>query len=370
MREFLLHTMPYLVLIIMAAVIWYLASRIAWAFGLSKWLALSIIGTLTIGAFVTMMVVMRGNYTSTLTHILSNTSNIFIGVLMFAVCTTLVVDLVGLCVKIQPKTFGFIVLGITALLSGYSLWNASHTRVYEVNITLENLAEPLRIAHVSDTHFGHFWGESKAERLAELIAKENVDAVVITGDMFDGRVRLNADVITPFVELGVPVYFSEGNHDGYSGSNDIKNLLRETGVIVLENEKAEFKGLQIIGLDYLLPDDNSIDNFHGSHSNSTMQSVLPALGIDHSRASILLHHNPVGASYAAENGINLYLAGHTHAGQLFPATIFAAMMFEYNKGLYEYDENMQIYVSQGTGTFGPPMRLGTHSELTIINLCK
>ncbi|MFI3317379.1 MAG: hypothetical protein SNF93_07440, partial [Rikenellaceae bacterium] len=87
-------------------------------------------------------------------------------------------------------------------------------------------------------------------------------------------------------------------------------------------------------------------------------------------ASILLHHNPVGATYAAENGINLYLAGHTHAGQLFPATLVAGLMFEYNKGLYEYDENMQIYVSQGTGTFGPPMRLGTHSELTIINLFK
>ncbi|MFR9547107.1 MAG: hypothetical protein SNJ29_16255, partial [Rikenellaceae bacterium] len=145
-------------------------------------------------------------------------------------------------------------------------------------------------------------------------------------------------------------------------------LLEDNGVIVLANEKAELKGLQIVGLDYLLPDNNSVDNFHGAMSQTTMQSVLPTLGIEKNRASILLHHNPVGAEYAAENGVNLYLAGHTHAGQLFPATLVAKMMFEYNKGLYEYDENMQIYVSQGTGTFGPPMRLGTHSELTIINL--
>ncbi len=368
MREFLLHSMPYVVLGVMALAIYYLSNRIAWAFGLNRWITMAVVGVMTIGAFVSMMVIMRGNYTSTTSHLLSNISNILIGVIMFAICITLVTDLVRLFVKIEPRTFGIIVSTATVLLSGYSLWNASHTRVYNVDIELPNLKEPLRIAHLSDTHFGHFWGEGKAKDLAELIAKEDVDAIVITGDMFDGRTRLNADVIRPFSSLGVPVYFSEGNHDGYSGSRDIKQLLSENGVIVLQNEKAELKGLQVIGLDYLLPDQNSTDNFHGALSRNTMQSVLPTLDIDKERASLLLHHNPVGANYAAQNGINLYLAGHTHAGQLFPATLFASLMFEYNKGLYTYDDNMQIYVSQGTGTFGPPMRLGTHSELAIINL--
>ncbi|MFR9524535.1 MAG: metallophosphoesterase [Rikenellaceae bacterium] len=368
MRTFLMYSLPILILVAMALAIYYLSVRLAWAFGVSRWFMMAIIGTLFVGSFVAMMIVMRGNYISAVSHIVSNASNILIGVLMFAVCVTLVVDLVGLFVKMQPRTFGFVALGVTALLSIYSLWNASFTRVYNVDITLPNLAQSLRIAHVSDTHYGHFWGERKAKELAKLIAGEDVDAVVITGDMFDGRVRLSADVVRPFSELGVPVYFSEGNHDGYSGSRDIKQLLEDNGVIVLANEKAELKGLQIVGLDYLLPDNNSVDNFHGAMSQTTMQSVLPTLGIEKNRASILLHHNPVGAEYAAENGVNLYLAGHTHAGQLFPATLVAKMMFEYNKGLYEYDENMQIYVSQGTGTFGPPMRLGTHSELTIINL--
>ncbi|MFI3315742.1 MAG: metallophosphoesterase [Rikenellaceae bacterium] len=352
----------------MILAIYYISSRTAWALGANKWIVTIATGIIVIGSFVSMMVIMRGNYTSPVSHFVSNGSNIVIGVLMFAVCITLVVDLVGLFVKFSPRTFGLTTLGVTALVSLYSLWNASHTRVYHVDITLPNLIEPLRIAHLSDTHFGHFWGERKAQNLANLVKGENVDLVVITGDMFDGRVRLSADVVKPFAELGVPVYFSEGNHDGYSGARDIKRLLTENGITVLANEKAEFKGLQIVGLDYLLPDNHSVDNFHGSHSHNTMQSTLPFLNIDKDRAAILLHHNPVGASYAAENGINLYLAGHTHAGQLFPATLVAKMMFEYNKGLYNYDENMQIYVSQGTGTFGPPMRLGTHSELTIINL--
>ncbi|MFR9547192.1 MAG: metallophosphoesterase, partial [Rikenellaceae bacterium] len=264
MREFLLQSIPYLILLIMAAAIYYLSLRISWAFSLSKWLVTAIIGVLTIGAFVLMMVIMRGNYTSTMSHLLSNISNILIGVLMFAVCITLLIDLIGLFVKLQPRTFGFIALGATTLLSAYSLWNASHTRVYEIDITLPNLVEPLRIAHLSDTHFGHFWGESKAQELADIIKANEVDLIVITGDMFDGRVRLNSNVIKPFTELGIPTYFSEGNHDGYSGSQDIKRLLTENGITVLANEKAEFRGLQIIGLDYLLPDNNSVDNFHGA----------------------------------------------------------------------------------------------------------
>lgn len=363
-------SLPLLILVVMIVAIYYLAMRIAWAFGFNKWLTLGVVAVVAIGSVVAMMVIMRGNYTSALSHVVSNATNIIIGALMFAVCITLVLDLVNLFVKIQPYVFGYIALGLTVLLSTYSIWNASHTRVYHRDITLPNLVEPMRIAHLSDTHFGHFWGESTAEKLAELVKRENVDALLITGDMFDGRVRLNADVIKPFTELGVPVYFAEGNHDGYSGSDDIKRLLVDNGIIVLANEKVDFKGLQIVGLDYLLPDKDSADTFHGSLSSETIQSVLPTLDIDPKRASLLMHHNPVGAKYAAENGINLYLAGHTHAGQLFPATLVAELMFEYNKGLYRYDDNMQIYVSQGTGTFGPPMRLGTHSELTILNLIK
>ncbi len=370
MREILLYSIPFIVLASMAGAIYYLSLRVAWAFEFNKWFVLLIVGAIVIGSFVAMMVIMQNNYTSTISHIISNTSNIVIGVLMFAVCATLLLDAINLIVKIPPRTFGLLTIGLTTLVSLYSIWNASHTRVYHRDISLPNLSEPLRIAHLSDTHFGHFWGENRAQHIVDLVMKEDVDAIVITGDMFDGRVRLNSDVLKPFQQLRVPIYFSEGNHDGYSGSRDIKNLLSLNGIIVLDNKKVELNGTQIIGLDYLMADAETADTFHAPPAGVTMKEMLPTLNIDKNRASILLHHNPVGARYAAESGINLYLAGHTHAGQLFPATLISALMFEYNKGLYKYDDNMQIYVSQGIGTFGPPMRLGTQSELTIINLMK
>ncbi len=137
---------------------------------------------------------------------------------------------------------------------------------------------------------------------------------------------------------------------------------------MLSNTIAEVKGLQIIGLDYLMADKKTVNTFHAPPAGITIEEVLPMLPIDKNRASVMLHHNPIGVNYAADNGINLYLAGHTHGGQMFPSTLIAKAMFEFNKGLYQYNENTQVYVSQGSGTFGPPMRLGTDSEMTILHL--
>jgi predicted MPP superfamily phosphohydrolase len=91
------------------------------------------------------------------------------------------------------------------------------------------------------------------------------------------------------------------------------------------------------------------------------------MNINENQPTVLLHHGPDGIKYANKAGVDLYLAGHTHAGQLWPATHVAKMIFEYNKGLRTF-EDTQVYVSQGTGTFGPPMRVGTQSELTILNI--
>ncbi len=366
MREVLAYSVPFVVLGAMALGIYYVARRLSWAFSLNFAVTIIVAALLVVSSFILMVVIMRNNYTGGMSHLLSNFANITLGVMMLLVCILLLTDLVQLIIKFQPKTFGYIVVSLTLLTTVYSLWNAQHIRVIHKELELPNLKEPLTIALLTDIHLGHYWGERAVERIVKKLESEQFDLVVITGDMFDGVARLNAEVLEPLKRINVPIYFIEGNHDVYSGESEIKRMLRANGIIVLENEKVDFKGLQIVGLDYLLPDKKSADTFHGARGGITMQSILPTLNIDKERASILLHHNPVGAEYAAESGINLYLAGHTHAGQLFPATIFANMMFEFNKGLYKYSPNMQVYVSQGTGTFGPPMRLGTSSEITII----
>ncbi len=368
MNKVIMYILPIIFLILTFLVIFYISKRMSWAFSLSmKITTISFVAIIAL--FMTsMMVIMRTNAISTTAHILNNISTIGLGIFLMLLISTVAVDLVQIFVKMQPRLFGIIVASLTIALSGYSLWNAQHIRVYQQDVVMPNLNEPMRIAQLSDIHIGHFWGKDTVEELVDIVKNEDVDAVLITGDMFDGRVRLNQEVIRPFNQLNVPVFFIEGNHDGYSGSGDIKRMLKQNGIQVLSNEMIDLNGVQLIGLDYLLADQQTANTFHAPTSELTIKDILPTMGIDRSRPSILLHHNPVGLAYAAESGVNLYLAGHTHAGQLFPATLIARLMFPYNKGLYRYNDDTQIYVSQGSGTFGPPMRLGTHSEVTIFNL--
>jgi predicted MPP superfamily phosphohydrolase len=231
---------------------------------------------------------------------------------------------------------------------------------------MNGLTKEIRAMHISDVHLGHFRGKKFIQKIVDSTKGLDIDAVFLTGDLFDGKIKLNSDVISPFEQLEVPIYFVEGNHDDYSGPERIKQELRETGVMVLENEVANWEEIQIIGLDHMPADSHAFD-MHTTLEHATIKDILPTLDIDREKPSILLHHSPVGIKYASEQGIDLYLAGHTHAGQLFPINLIAKLMFPYNRGLYDYN-GTKIYVSQGTGTFGPPLRVGTRSELAVIIL--
>jgi len=127
-----------------------------------------------------------------------------------------------------------------------------------------------------------------------------------------------------------------------------------------------FGELQIIGLNNMLPDKDSFD-MHTTADSGTIADVLNGLEIEENRPTIVLHHRPDGVNYMQEKGADLLLAGHTHAGQIFPFTFIAKLMFGYNRGFYRY-ETMDILVSEGTGTIFAPVRLGTRSEMVLVRL--
>ncbi|HYQ58264.1 MAG TPA: hypothetical protein VEP89_13065, partial [Draconibacterium sp.] len=142
--------------------------------------------------------------------------------------------------------------------------------------------------------------------------------------------------------------------------------LREIGVTVLENEVTHFNQLQIIGLDHMRPDNRSQDK-QENEKRPTIHSVLDELNLYPGKPTVLLHHSPDGIELANQHGVDLYLAGHTHNGQLFPFNFVVKMIYKYNKGLHDF-KGTRIYTSQGVGTFGPPMRVGTKSEIVIFKL--
>lgn len=142
--------------------------------------------------------------------------------------------------------------------------------------------------------------------------------------------------------------------------------MRSANATVLLNEVAYFKELQIIGLNNMLIDRNSSD-IHASEESDNIEDTLDKLDIKADAPTIVLHHRPDGVQYMETKGANLLLAGHTHAGQVFPFTYVAKLMFGYNRGLYKY-KTLDIYVSEGVGTFFVPIRFLTSSEIILFNL--
>ncbi len=343
----------------------YLANRIAWFLSLeSAKILYFILPALTFLMFFGMMGLI--NSTSSLGSFLFGVSAIAIGFILYLLIATIAVDIINIFAKLQPGIAGIIALSMAILISTYGLWNATNTIVKEVDIKISNLQKPVKAAHLTDTHVGHFRGAKKLQEIVDMINAQNVDVVFFTGDLMDSKIQLKPESIAPLKNLDAPIYFVEGNHDVYTGTDPIKQYLRDIGVIVLTNESKNWNNIEIIGLDHMVADNKSTSP-HASSNGPNIQNTLKGLSIDPTTPTILLHHGPDGIKYAKENGIDLYLAGHTHGGQLWPITHVANMMFEVNKGLHDFD-GTQVYVSQGTGTFGPPMRVGTESELAILNL--
>ena len=287
------------------------------------------------------------------------------GIFIFSLLAIAAIDLVSLALPITPQLKGQIFLILTAGLTLYSSFNASHIRVVERDIPIAGLTEAVKVAHVTDVHLGHFRGLRHSENIVQKLEHIQPDVIFNTGDLFDSRVRLDHNVLKPFSRLDMPHYIIEGNHDVHVGTQPVFELCKEQGMIIMENEVHQVGEIQLIGLKHMLADDNSFD-MHTS-IGATVQSTMESLDIDPNQPTVVLHHSPNGMKYAQAAGADLMLAGHTHGGQIWPLTGIAKLMFKFNNGYYDFN-GMPLYVSQGLGTVFSPMRLGTSSELTILNL--
>ncbi len=350
--------------IIVAANI-YLTRRFNWYFSLENTKVLyAVFPPFTLLMFFGVMPL--SNTTNTFGSFIYVVSAITMGALLYLLLSVMLVDIVGLFTSFKPKTYGLAALVITLLITGGGMLNAWNVRVTNQEIPLKGLTHEIRAMHLTDIHIGHFRGEKFLQKIVEKTNRENVDVVFITGDLFDGRINLTKEDLAPLTQLNAPVYFVEGNHDKYTGVQTIKSMLRDIDVQVLENEVTHFSELQIIGLNHMTADNESY-SMHASSDGPTIENTLAALNLFQNKPTVLLHHSPDGIQYANQYGVGLFLAGHTHAGQLFPVKYIAHLLFDYNKGLHEY-KGTKIFVSQGAGTFGPPMRVGTKSEITVLTL--
>jgi uncharacterized protein len=253
-----------------------------------------------------------------------------------------------------------LLFGAATAIGLYGVFNASWTRITRATVRLANLPQGWRgrtAALISDVHLGHVRNGSFLRRMVAKILREEPDAIFIAGDLYDGTAIDAKRAAEPLNQLTAPqgVYFVAGNHEQFGDDGKYLRAIEATGVRVLNNEKVQVDGLQIIGVPYR----NATQRDH-------LASVLQGIGLDRDRASILLVHAPDHPETAEAAGVSLQLSGHTHLGQFIPWSWMARRMYrQFVYGLSRIG-NMQIFTSSGAGTWGPPLRLGSNPEIVML----
>lgn len=261
-----------------------------------------------------------------------------------------------------------VVLGLAGCLVGLGVWSVSGVpRVKRVEISLAGWPLALdgyRILQISDIHIGPTLRRAFAERLVAGCNAVGADLIAITGDLVDGSVHFLRDEVLPFAELRARdgVYFVTGNHDHYSGGERWARRVAELGIEVLRNRRV---AIERDGASFHLA---GVEDWSTRRLDTSLGHDLDATlaGWDARTPLILLAHDPRTFDDAKRRGVHLQLSGHTHGGQLWPFTWLVRLQTSYIAGLYQR-ERSHLYVSRGTGYWGPPMRVFAPAEIT--DLC-
>lgn len=220
-----------------------------------------------------------------------------------------------------------------------------------------------RIVQLSDIHIGPILGRRFAEQVVARCNALVPDLIAVTGDLVDGTVRRIGAEVAPFADLHARhgVFFITGNHDHYSGADEWVERVQALGIRVLRNDRIT------IGSDGAAFELAGVEDHHAHLLSGTHQEDLPQAlnGRDPSRPLILLAHDPATFHEAARLGVDLQLSGHTHGGQIWPFRYLVRLSTPYVAGSYTKNGS-QLYVSCGTGFWGPVMRLGAPAEITEI----
>ncbi|MCL4709590.1 metallophosphoesterase [bacterium] len=269
------------------------------------------------------------------------------------------------------QTTNLVVLGLAGLLLGYGVYQARRKpRVVEVAIPLQHLPEELhgfRIVQLSDLHVGETIKRKFVESVVAQVQQLAPDMIAFTGDLADGLVSNLRDEVAPLANLSARYgkFYITGNHEYYSGAEPWLAEVQRLGFTVLLNEHRIVQHGNCRILIAGVPDFGA-GPFIPHHDSNPALAIANAPVAD---VKILLAHQPRSIFAAAEAGFDLQLSGHTHGGQLFPWNFLVPLQQPYVSGLHKHG-NTWIYVSNGTGYWGPPIRLGAPAEVTVIKLMK
>ncbi|NVO01454.1 MAG: metallophosphoesterase [Bacteroidetes bacterium] len=256
---------------------------------------------------------------------------------------------------------GFLSIAIVAIIITIGYFNAKNTKIKTINLKFAKHSEQfknLNIVVASDIHLGTIIGKSRLLNLVNKINDLKPDIVLFAGDVVDEDIRpvIDQDLgqLLLRIESKYGVFAITGNHEYIGGAEEACKYLSAHNVQMIRDTVIKVGDIFIAGRE-----DKDIVR-HTGKQRKTVKELLQ--GIDKTKPIILLDHQPFDMMSAVTENVDLQLSGHTHSGQLFPFNFVTGKMFEEDWGFLKKG-NTNFYVSCGFGTWGPPIRIGSHSEI-------
>lgn len=256
-----------------------------------------------------------------------------------------------------------IILVLLGLLA-YGTWNAGHAVFRSYTITIPKSADQCQEIHaimLSDLHLGAIVNNERLSELVEQVNQREPDIIFLVGDILDDDLQsfLDQDMPATLQDLHARLgtFMVLGNHDGHDKS--AVPYLRQAGITVLIDQ------CQLIDNSFYLVGRDDRGYGRGGESRLALCDIIA--GINQDLPVILMDHNPADLEEALTNGVDLQLSGHTHQGQLFPNNLITSRMYEIDWGYLQKD-TLQVVVSTGFGTWGPPIRIGNTPEVVDLTI--
>jgi len=258
-------------------------------------------------------------------------------------------------------------IGIVSILLLAGHVNAVLPRVKTLELTVHKKVEGMKTVNIvaaSDIHLGTIVGRNRFDHIVEMINNLNPDVVLLAGDIVDEDlapvIKQNLGETLRNIKPKYGVYAITGNHEYIGGVEAACAYLKEHNVVVLRDQV-----VKINGSFFLVGREDRSYNRRSGRRRKTLEELMA--GVDRSYPVILMDHQPFRLNEAVSQGVDLQLSGHTHHGQLWPVNYIIQAIFEVGWG-YQKLGNTHVYVSNGVGTWGPPVRIGNRPEIVNIRL--
>ena len=281
------------------------------------------------------------------------------GTFVYVLFAAIIFDISKLFLN-RPQIFGQCLFVIAFGIGVYGIVHAKKIFIKKMQISIPNLPQAWKgrtVVWMSDLHLGSIYRTRFAKKFTRISNSLSPDVVFIGGDLYDGTHAPDPyKLAAPLSELTSKfgIFYITGNHEEFGSPKPFIDVVQKLGFTILNDEKKEIDGVQIVGVDY-----------SNSSKRENFKNVLEKIQINKAMPSILLKHEPRDLDVAEQAGISFQISGHTHKGQQWPFGYLAKRMYKkYFYGLNQYEKStMQVLVSSGVGGWGPPVRVGSDCEI-------